>query len=102
MMRLGGAAQLAELVSHDGGFGDGRPPDDSRSPPLQFAANPLAICLAQAQILVVERAQQPTAYQACRKPDRGDQRDGGTDRGALAPAAFADLLSLKVAVLVQD
>ena len=101
-MRLGRTAQLAELVSHDGGFGDGSQHDDSRSPPLQFAANPLAICLVQSQILVVERAQQPTAYQACRKPDRGDQRDGGADSGALAPTALADLLSLEVAVLVQD
>jgi len=101
-MRLGGTAQLAELVSYDSGFGDGSQHADSRFAPLQFTANPLAIRLVQSQILVVERAQQPTAYQACGKPDRGDQRDDGADAGALAPTALADLLSLEVAVLVQD
>lgn len=51
---------------------------------------------------MVQRAQQPAAYQACGKPDRGDQRHDGADTGTLAPAALTDLGRLELAFLVQD
>ena len=101
-MSLRGTAQRGELVSHDGGFGDGSQHAHSRFAPFQLAADPLAIGLVQSQILVVKRAQQPAAYQACGKPDRGDQRHDRADTGTLAPAAFADLVGLELALLVQD
>src|SRR5262245_2893324 len=64
-MSLRGAAQLAELVSYDSGFGDGSQHADSCFAAFQLAAEPLAIRLIQSQVLVVKRAQQPTAYQPC-------------------------------------
>src|SRR5215831_21039401 len=64
-MSLRGAAQLAELGSYDRGFGNGSQHADGRFAAFQLAVDPLAIRLIQSQILVVERAQQPAAYQPC-------------------------------------
>src|SRR5262245_59208403 len=101
-MSLRGAAQLAELGSYDSGFGDGSQHADGRLAAFQLVADPLAIRIIESQILVVERAQQPTAYQPCGQPDGGDQGHDGADTGTLAPAALADLVSLELALLVQD
>ena len=99
-MSLRGTAHPGEHVSHGTGRGDGSQHADSRFAPFQLAADPLAIRLAQSQILVVKCAQQPTAYQASHKPHRGDQRDDGADTGALAPTALANLVGLELAILV--
>src|SRR5271170_2741616 len=101
-MSLCGPAQFGELVSHEADFGHRSQHADSRFAPLQLPADPLAIGLVESQVLVVERAQQPAADQACGEPDRGAQRHDGADAGTLAPAALADLVRLELALLVQD
>jgi len=102
VMSLRGAAQIGQLASHKIGFGNRSQHADSRFAPGQLPADPLAIGLVESQALVVQRAQQPAAYQADGEPDGGEQRQDQTDTGALAHAALADLLDLDLALLVED
>src|SRR5207244_3665840 len=68
---------------------------------FQFASYAVTIGLAESEVLVVKGAE-ATANQGGAEPDRGNQRQGDADTGALAHAALADLVGLDLAFLVED
>jgi hypothetical protein len=69
---------------------------------LQFFAYALAVGLTESEVLVVQGPCQAAAEQACGQPKRGNQRHRRTDADSFAEGAFADLVGLKLALVVQD
>src|SRR4051812_28686786 len=101
-VRLRGAAKFAQFGLYGGRFAGRCENADGGFAVAQLGADAFTVGLAEAKSLVVKRPQCPAAEESHAEADRGEQGQSHADTRTLAGTALAHLLSLDLALVVQD
>jgi hypothetical protein len=97
------SAQLLELASDDACFLVGLGEDANRSPAgNQLRSHSIAVVLIEAEILVVKRTKHSAGYHCAHAYWRRQHSEDEPNAGALADAAASELVSLDVAIGLED
>jgi hypothetical protein len=102
LMRLGGSTQLGQPGQDGDRFGGRRQDTDGGLAVAQLCGDAVTVRLVQAEPLVVKCAEDAAANDSCGEANRSEQRQSQPDPSTLAGTALAHLLSLDLALVVED
>jgi hypothetical protein len=102
LVRLGGSTQLGQPGGDGDRFGCRRQDTDGGLAVAQLCGDAVTVRLVQAEPLVVKCAEDAAANDSCGEANRSEQRQSQPDPSTLAGTALAHLVSLDLALVVED